>query len=161
MSVLNRTSWCLSKRSGFTLVEMLVVLVLIGLIAAYIVPNLAGTTKRTQTDKLIADLIDLDARARVLSGKHRMCYFEYDETRHLVELFVVDENIESVQVIDIPDFARLHIEQGKEQGRMVIIFNRLGHTDDYQYTLPLDEDAIQIVFNGLTGWHEALREVLP
>lgn len=161
MSVLNRTSRCLNNRLGFTLVEMLVVLVLMGLIAASIAPNLAGTTKRTQTGKMIADLIDLDARARVLSGKHRMCYFEYDETHHQIELFVVDENIESVQVIEIPGFAMLHIEQGIERGRMAITFNRLGHTDDYQYTFTLDEDAIQIAFNGLTGWHEALREVLP
>ena len=161
MIVLNRTSWHLSKRLGFTLVEMLVVLVLLGLIAASIAPNLAGTTKRTQTDKLIADLIDLDARARVLSGKHRMCYFEYDETHHQIELFVVDENIESVQVIDIPDFALLHIEQGIEQGRMVITFNRLGQTSDYQYTLTIDEDTIRIAFNGLTGWHEVSREVRP
>jgi len=161
MSVLNRTSRHLRKRLGFTLVEMLAVLVLMGLIAASIAPNLAGTTKRTQTDKMIADLIDLDARARVLSGKHRMCYFEYDETHHLIELFVVDEHIESVQVLDIPDFALLHIEQSVEQGRMAIIFNRLGQTDDYQYTLTLDEDTIRIAFNGLTGWHEVLREAHP
>ncbi|PCI11332.1 hypothetical protein COB72_01085 [bacterium] len=161
MSVLNRTSWYLSRRSGFTLVEMLVALVLMGLIAASIAPNLAGTTKRTQTDKMIADLIDLDARARVLSGKHRMCYFEYDETHHQIELFVVDENIESVQVINIPNFVVLNIEQGVDQGHTATIFNRLGQTENYQFTLTMDEDTSQIAFNGLTGWHEVMREVRP
>lgn len=157
----NRTSWKLSKYLGFTLVELLVVLVLMGLIAASIAPNLVGTTRRTQTDKLVADLIDLDARARLLSGKHRMCYFEYDETHHQIELFVVHKKVMSVQMINIPDFAMLDMEQRIEQGRMVITFDRLGKTDDYQYTISMDQEAIQIAFNGLTGWHEVSREVLP
>lgn len=161
MSVMNRTFCHQNKRFGFTLVEMLVVLVLMGLIAASVAPNLAGTTKRTQTDRLIADLIDLDARARLLSGKHRMCYFEYDETYHQIELFVVDQDVESIQVVDIPEFALLSFEQNRGQGQMAITFNRLGQTDEYQYTLTIDEDIFHIAINGLTGWHEVSREARP
>jgi len=149
------------RRLGFTLVEMLVVLVLMGMIAATIVPNLAGTTRRTQTDKFIADLIDLDAKARVLAGRHQVCYFEVEETKNRITLSVIDEQAQSVQTIEIPEFVTVVLDQNTDQDRMVKAFNRLGHTSDYGYTIIVDETTIRIAFNGITGWHEILREVQP
>ncbi len=159
MNVFRQSSRFIDRRIGFTLVEMLVVLVLMGMIAASIIPNLAGTTRRTQTDKLIADLIDLDAKARVLAGRHQVCYFEVEEAKNQIKLSVIDEQAQSVQTIEIPEFATVVLDQDVEQGSMVKIFNRLGHTPDYGYTITVDETTIRIAFNGLTGWHEVSREV--
>ena len=161
MSVLQRTSRWRYRRFAFTLVEMLVVLVLMGMIAATIAPNLAGTTRRTQTDKFIADLIDLDAKARVLAGRHQVCYFEIENTKNQITLSVIDEQVEPVQTIEIPEFATIVFDQNTDQGQMVKTFNRLGHTSDYGYTITVDETTIRIAFNGLTGWHEVSREVQP
>lgn len=161
MSVSRFISRFTDRHRGFTLVEMLVVLVLIGMIAASITPNLAGTTRRTQTDKLLADLIDLDAKARVLAGRHRVCYFEVEDAKNKITLSVIDEQVELVQTIEIPEFATIVLDQDAEQGRAVMTFDRLGHTSNYGYTIAVDETTIHIAFNGLTGWHEVSREVRP
>jgi len=161
MESLRDASRLTNRRLGFTLVEMLVVLVLMGLIATSIVPNLAGTTRRTQTDKLISDLIDLDARARVLAGRHRVCYFEVKDAQSRISLSVIDEQAESVLVVEIPEFMTLTLDQDTQQNRMVMTFDRLGHTVDYRYTITDGDSTILIVFNGLSGWHEVSREARP
>ena len=161
MSVSRCTSRFTDPYRGFTLIEMLVVVVLMGMIAASIIPNLAGTTRRTQTDKLIADLIDLDAKARVLAGQHQACYFEVEDAKGQIMLSVIDEQVELVQTIEISEFATIVLDQNAEQGRAVMTFNRLGHTSNYGYTIAVDETMIRIAFNGLTGWHEVSREVRP
>lgn len=144
-----------SRSSGFTLVEQLVVLVLFALIAATIAPNLSGTNRRTQIDTLIAGLIDLDARARVLAGKHQVCYIQYDQEYQRLQLTVIDEESALVQEIVVPDFAALDIDQDMA----AITYNRLGQTDDYLYIVETGEETIRMGFNGLSGWHEIQRRV--
>jgi len=151
----------IDHRLAFTLVEMLVVLVLMGMIAAAIAPNLAGTTQRTQLDQLIAELIDLDAQARVASSAHMACYIEYDDFQEQIVLRVIDEQAVDVQTIDIPGFVTVELEKNSEQGAPVVVFDRLGHTSDYSYTIILEEAMIRLSVNGLTGWHEIVREVNP
>lgn len=147
--------------SGFTLVEMLVVLVLLGLIAGSIIPNLGGTTKRTQIDTLIADLIDLDARARLLAEQHEACYFEYEAHDNLITLYAVDDQAAPVLTIDVPDFVELTLQQDGAETRTIVSLNRLGHTADYRFVIDLDQSVIQLRLNGITGWHELVREANP
>ena len=151
MLVMKSTSRCL----GFTLVELLVVLVLFALIAASVAPNLSGTTRKAQIDTLISGLIDLDARARVLAGIHRVCYIQYDQEQLRLQLTVIDQESALVQEIEIPNFAALDI--GQEM--TAIVYNQLGQTDDYLYTVETGEETILIGFNGLSGWHDIQREV--
>ncbi len=157
---------CLASRTidhrlAFTLVEMLVVLVLMGLIAAAVAPNLAGTAQRTQLDQLIAELIDLDAQARVTASAHKVCYFEYDDLQQQIVLSVIDEQAVDIQTIDIPGFVTVELEKISVQTAPVVIFNRLGHTSDYSYTIILEGETIRLSVNGLSGWHEIIREVNP
>jgi len=141
--------------SGFTLVELLVVLVLFALIAATIAPNLSGTTRRTQIDSLIAGLVDLDARARVLAGKHQVCYIQYDQINMRLQLTVIDEVSALVQEIVVPDFAAM----GIDQDATAITYNRLGQTDDYLYIVDTGEETIRVGFSGLSGWHDIQQGV--
>ena len=161
MNVHCSASRTISRRLAFTLVEMLVVLVLMGLIAATIAPNLAGTTQRTHLDQLIAKLIDLDAQARVTASAHKACYFEYDDLQEQIVLRVIDEQAVDIQTIDIPGFVTVELEELSEQSTPVVIFNRLGHTSDYNYTIINEEETVRLSVNGLTGWHEIVREVIP
>jgi len=151
MFVLKSSSRC----PGFTLVELLVVLVLFALIATTVAPNLSGTTRRTQIDTLIAGLVDLDARARVLAGKHQVCYIQNDQEHLQLQLMVIDEESALVQEIVIPDFIALELGQN----RTAITYNQLGQTDDYFYIAETDEATIRLGFNGLSGWHEIRRGV--
>jgi len=161
MNVHCSASRTIGRQLAFTLVEMLVVLVLMGLIAAAIAPNLAGTTHRTQLDQLIAELIDLDAQARVSASVHKACYFEYDDLQEQIVLRVIDEQAVDVQTINVPRFVTVELEEISEQSAPVVVFDRLGHTFDYSYTIILEEETIRLSVNGLTGWHEVVREVNP
>jgi len=144
-----------SRLTGFTLVEILVVLVLFALIAGAIAPNLSGASKRSQTDKLIANLIELDARARVLAGRHRACYITFDEAQNQLQLTVIDDAAEIVQTFDIPHFAEFEFANDSQ----AVVFDLFGQTNAYRYRVAVDQISIQIDFNGLTGWHEITREL--
>ena len=49
-----------SKRSGFTLVEIMIVVAIIALLAAIAVPNFLRARKRSQATRVLEDLRDLD-----------------------------------------------------------------------------------------------------
>jgi prepilin-type N-terminal cleavage/methylation domain-containing protein len=49
-----------SKRAGFTLVEIMIVVAIIALLAAIAVPNFLRARKRSQATRILEDLRDLD-----------------------------------------------------------------------------------------------------
>ena len=48
------------KRRGFTLVEIMIVVVIISILAALAIPNWLRARKRSQAARIMADLVDLD-----------------------------------------------------------------------------------------------------
>ena len=49
-----------SRRGGFTLVEIMIVVAIIALLAAIAVPNFLRARKRSQATRILEDLRDLD-----------------------------------------------------------------------------------------------------
>lgn len=139
-----------SKTMGYTLVELLVVLVLLGMMAAMVAPNLFSTSQRAQQEQFVAELVDLDTRARVLSGRHEKCFIHFDMDKSQIQLAVVDEELKVIQRARVPEFATL----GFDHEINMIVFDRLGRSKDYGYRILFDELPVKIRFNGLSGWHE-------
>lgn len=48
------------KTSGFTLLEVMVVLVILGLMASFIVPNLLGNKEKADQQKAVSDIVALE-----------------------------------------------------------------------------------------------------
>lgn len=142
-----------SKDLGYTLVELLVVMLLLGLMAAMIAPNLFATSQRAKQEKFVVELIDLDTRARVLSGRHDMCLIRFSENQSQIQLAVVDEDLMVIQRVQIPDYATAEFNQAID----TIEFDRLGRSKDYGYRILFDELPVKIRFNGLSGWHETTK----
>ncbi|SES98364.1 general secretion pathway protein G [Thorsellia anophelis DSM 18579] len=49
-----------SKQAGLTLIELMVVIVILGILAALIVPNLLGNTEKANKQKAISDITSLE-----------------------------------------------------------------------------------------------------
>tara|TARA_R110002072_G_C7977582_1_gene535731 strand:+ start:9140 stop:9598 length:459 start_codon:yes stop_codon:yes gene_type:complete len=141
------------KDLGYTLVELLVVMLLLGLMAAMTAPNLFATSQRAKQEKLVAELIDLDTRARVLSGRHDMCLIRFSENQSQIQLVVVNEDLMVIQRVQIPDYATAEFNRAID----TIEFDRLGRSKDYGYQILFDELSIKVRFNGLSGWHETTK----
>jgi general secretion pathway protein G len=50
----------MKKQSGFTLLEVMVVVVIIGLLASFVVPNLLGNKEKADQQKAITDIVSLE-----------------------------------------------------------------------------------------------------
>lgn len=48
------------KQTGFTLLEVMVVLVILGLMASFIVPNLLGNKEKADQQKAVSDIVALE-----------------------------------------------------------------------------------------------------
>lgn len=142
-----------SRAKGYTLVEILVVLTLFGLIASMIAPSLFSTSQRAQQEKFVAELIDLDTRARLLSGKHNACIIRFEAEQNQFHLVVVDHETIVLQTVQVPEIATA----GFVQEHQSIEFDRFGRTLNYEYQISFDKLPLKIRFNGLSGWHEIMK----
>lgn len=64
------------RRGGFTLLEVLLVLVILGVLAALVVPNLLGTQERALINKTSADIAGLEETLELYAVEHRAQYPE-------------------------------------------------------------------------------------
>lgn len=59
MNSLSRTQ---KPRAGFTLLEVMVVIVILGVLASLVVPNLLGNKEKADRQKAISDIVALENR---------------------------------------------------------------------------------------------------
>lgn len=142
-----------AKRSrGYTLVEVLAVVVLMGLIATVFVPSLARASRSSQLQQLQSDLIQLDAQARQLAQFGSLVTIHWESEIRGVRLLKGQDKPQEVISLTIPDQFEL-TPVGFERA---VVFDALGHTQSYGYRISSDTGSNQVEFNGLSGWHEAV-----
>ncbi len=138
------------RMRGYTLIEVLAVVVLMGLIAAVFVPSLASTSRLSQLQRLRADLIDLDTRARQLAVQGSSVTLRLqDEPRSLVLYQHLDQPRQLHSIV-IPDEYELELLIEA----IAVTFDANGQSPDYGYLIRSDMGVDRINFNGLSGWHE-------
>jgi prepilin-type N-terminal cleavage/methylation domain-containing protein len=142
-----------SRTHGFTLLELLVVLVLISLVTGSIVPSISAVSDRAVKDQLIADLINLDARARLLAETHASSTIRYDPSSGRLQLIVRNPKESLIQEVHVPESVLFGFEQPLGEH----YFDRFGRTVDYAYIVRIDQSHTSIRFNGLTGWHKQIE----
>ncbi len=77
-----------SKRGGFTLVEIMIVVAIIALLAAIAVPNFLRARKRSQATKVLEDLRMLDHaldQYAIETGKAATCNPSFDDLKNYVK----------------------------------------------------------------------------
>jgi general secretion pathway protein G len=80
------------KQSGFSLLEVMVVLVIIGIIASMIVPNLMGSQDTAREQKAVIDIGSLETAL----GMYRSQNYNYPTTEQGLEALVEQTEIEPV-----------------------------------------------------------------
>ncbi len=138
----------LQSRAGFTLLEMLAVVAILGLVAATLAPSLAGSTKRGTVYTARAALLELDARARI-----------HSRSQGPVELVVGESSVTMKDLRTGRELTTLELDSGVwvdfkiEADPQRLVFDSRGCSPDYRIQLkfgPLDEESWMVL--GLTGW---------
>lgn len=135
---------------GYTLIEVFAVVVLMGLIAAVFVPSLASTSRSSQLQRLRADLIDLDTRARQLAVQGSSVTLRWQEALRTLVLYQHLDQPRQLRSMDIPDQYELELLSEA----VAVTFDANGQSPDYGYLIRSEMGVDRIDFNGLSGWHE-------
>lgn len=76
----------LNQQSGFTLIEIMVVVVIIGLLATFILPNVIGRADQAEQTKAQADIRSIENQMAM----YRLDNFDYPTTSQGVQALVTD-----------------------------------------------------------------------
>lgn len=144
----------LTRGKAYTLLEVLVVVVLMGLLAASILPALASTTDTAKRDQLLDMIVHLDVQARQLAQQGRRCMLRWDQSQRTIGLIDQKDSEQIVQVIRIPE----SIEFGSLSDDRIVEFNTFGQSRNYGYSMSASGWSARIEFNGLSGWYTDERD---
>lgn len=147
------------RRTAYTLIEALVVIVLMGLIASLVLPALASRSQRAKHEQFVSSLIRLDTRARQLAQRHTGAIIEYKSQDRLAVLSIIGtDGLHQTDTLQWPENAMLELQgfgQGDEQR---VRFDQLGQSVDYTYEIRFEPYHARLSFNGLSGWYELVDE---
>ena len=80
----------MKKVQGFTLLEVMVVIVILGILASMVVPNLMGSQERANMQKAISDVTALETSLSL----YKMDNYDYPSTEQGLEALVDQTDIE-------------------------------------------------------------------
>jgi general secretion pathway protein G len=75
---------------GFTLLEVMVVIVILGILASMVVPNLLGSQERANIQKAVSDINALETSLTM----YKMDNYQYPTTEQSLEALVTETDIE-------------------------------------------------------------------
>lgn len=78
------------RQSGFTLLEVMVVIVILGILASMVVPNLMGSQERANVQKAVSDITALETSLSM----YKMDNYNYPTTEQGLEALVTETDIE-------------------------------------------------------------------
>ena len=82
----------LKKAKGFTLLEVMVVIVILGILASMVVPNLLGSQERANVQKAVQDISALETSLKM----YKMDNYDYPTTEQGLEALTAESSIEPV-----------------------------------------------------------------
>ena len=80
----------MKKAQGFTLLEVMVVIVILGILASMVVPNLMGSQERANMQKAVSDVTALETSLSL----YKMDNYDYPSTEQGLEALVDQTDIE-------------------------------------------------------------------
>lgn len=135
-------------RSGYTLLEVMVVVVLMGMVAMVMIPRFVGMTSKVSMDRLIAEIVHLDTQSRQLAQQGHWCMMQWDEQSNELRLVQGRSDPQLVKRLQLdPSYAVMLSSDP-------IVFDALGQTDNYSISISHNEVTKSLRFSGLSGWHE-------
>ena len=75
---------------GFSLLELMVVIVILGILASMIVPNLMGSTERANMQKAVSDITTLETSLSM----YKMDNYNYPSTEQGLDALVTETDVE-------------------------------------------------------------------
>jgi general secretion pathway protein G len=78
------------KEKGFTLLEVMVVIVILGILASMVVPNLMGSQERANLQKAISDVTALETSLSL----YKMDNYDYPTTEQGLDALVAQTDVE-------------------------------------------------------------------
>lgn len=146
------------RRGAFTLIEVLAVVTIVALATAALTIGLGAADANARLRALTADLIDLDARARLLARTDGTCELRFprDEAEREVALVLVSHE-DAFSTVVLPMSARAEARTLDGDPLEAVRFDRSGRTPDYSITVSMGDLTAAWTVAGLTGWIE--REI--
>ena len=80
----------MKKAQGFTLLEVMVVIVILGILASMVVPNLMGSQERANMQKAVSDVTALETSLSL----YKMDNYDYPTTEQGLEALVEQSDVE-------------------------------------------------------------------
>ena len=153
----------MSSRDGFSLIEMLCVLVLISMISVSVSLNWVGMYQDVQHKAQIEKIIDVDFKARRhAADRHKNCQLIFDLQQQTIqssrwvqgkEKFIPSRLATGNQISKV----RTTSNQVSEK-QLVIPVSDLGATPTYAVQLMHQEESRWIIFAGRTGQSQTVEE---
>ena len=80
----------MKKAQGFTLLEVMVVIVILGILASMVVPNLMGSQERANMQKAVSDVTALETSLSL----YKMDNYDYPTTEQGLEALIEQSDVE-------------------------------------------------------------------